>query len=119
LIVRSMDSARPAEVVVLKGEHDVCVTTFCLTSQVVGLALDAEPVLRVVSADAGVDGCLHGTYRIPLVGEADLARLGEPGAAADQPGTGDAVMWRAKGRPERGRRALAQGAAKGKNTAPP
>ena len=40
--------------------------------------------------------------------EADLARLGEARAAADQPGSGDAVVWGAKWGPQRGRRAFAQ-----------
>ena len=55
LVVRSVDFARAAEVVVLKGEHDVGVMVLCLTTQVVGLPLDAEPVLGVVAADASVD----------------------------------------------------------------
>jgi hypothetical protein len=39
--------------VVLQPENDVSVTSFCLSAQVAGLPLVAEPVLRVVAADAG------------------------------------------------------------------
>ena len=44
--------------------------------------------------------------------EADFSGLREPGATTDQSGARDAVMWRAKWRPERGRRTFAQGAPK-------